>query len=70
MLMAAKMRRWVCPNCGGAVLAPSRPRKDDVRRFCLKCSAKSGRLIERSCPAAETKRVVSREPQEGGSSQA
>lgn len=50
-------RRWVCPTCGSGVLAPSRPRKDDVRRFCLACSEKSGRLVQRVCPAAETSRT-------------
>lgn len=46
-------RRWVCPKCDAGCLAPSRPRKDDVRRFCLPCSAKTGRLVERVCPAAD-----------------
>lgn len=50
-------RRWVCPTCGGGVLAPSRPRKDDVRRYCLPCSKKSGRLVPRSCPAADAART-------------
>jgi hypothetical protein len=56
-MSVVKMRRWVCPNCGGWVLAPSRPRKDDVRRFCLKCSAMSGRLVQRHCPAVDKQRV-------------
>lgn len=45
-------RRWVCPKCDAGCLAPSRPRKDDVKRFCLPCSKKVGRLVERVCPAA------------------
>lgn len=44
-------RRWTCPRCGGGVLAPERPRKDDVRRYCLDCSKRTGRLVERICPA-------------------
>lgn len=46
--------RWICPNenCKEkGVLAPTRPRKDDVRRFCLSCSASTGRLVERIAPA-------------------
>lgn len=49
----AKTRRWVCPTCGAGKHAPSRPRRDDVRRFCLPCSEKSGRLVERICPVNE-----------------
>lgn len=52
------MRRWTCPTCDGGVLAPDRPRRDDVRRYCLACSAKSGRLIERTCPALERERAA------------
>ncbi len=48
-------KRWVCPRCGSGVLAPSRPRRDDVRRFCLKCSQKTGRLVERTCPVLDLK---------------
>jgi len=47
-------RRWVCPRCRRGVNAPSRPRMDDVRRYCLPCSAATGRLVERTCPARET----------------
>lgn len=56
-----QQRRWVCPHCSSGVLAPSRPRKDDVRRYCLSCSEKTGRLVERSCPALEKQRVASKE---------
>lgn len=55
------MRRWVCLRCGGGVNGVERPRKDDVRRYCLDCSAKTGRLVERTCPALEKKRAVSSE---------
>lgn len=51
-------RRWVCPNgCGNNILAPGRMRTDDVRRYCLDCSKKSGRLVARVCPALEKKRT-------------
>jgi len=59
--MATKLSRWICPNACGGVLAPSRPRKDDVRRYCLPCSAKIGRLVERIAPALEAKRKIARE---------
>lgn len=52
------MRRWVCPECGSGVNAPERPRRNDVRRFCLSCSGRVGVLVERSCPALEKRRVA------------
>lgn len=51
-----KRKRWVCPRCDGAVLAPSRPRRDDARRYCLACTKTTGRLVERECPALERER--------------
>lgn len=39
--------RWECPNGCGAVLAPERPRRDDIRRYCLPCSAREGYLVHR-----------------------
>lgn len=54
-------RRWVCPVCGKGALAPSRPRKDDVRRYCLPCSTKTGRLVLRVAPAVEKARAESKE---------
>lgn len=59
--MAPPRRRWVCPSCGSGVNAPERPRRDDVRRYCLDCSAETGRLVERTCPALEKKRQTARE---------
>ena len=50
------MKRWVCPRCKDGVLGLARPRRDDVRRYCLSCSAETGRLVERSCPSAVAKR--------------
>ncbi len=54
--------RWACPINADhpAVLAPSRPRKDDVRRFCLECSRTTGRLVSRVPPALERKREARR----------
>lgn len=53
------MKRWICPQCAGGANAPERPRKDDVRRFCLPCSAKSGQLVQRICPALDKRRSKS-----------
>lgn len=51
-------RRWACPRCGLGISAPSRPRRDDVRRYCLPCSKETGKLVERVCPANERRREV------------
>lgn len=51
-----KQARWTCLNCGEGGLAPTKPRRDDVRRYCLPCSAKSGRLVERVSPSLEKRR--------------
>ena len=50
-----KQARWKCEKCNDGLLAPSRPRKNDVRRYCLPCSAKQGTLVERIAPALEKK---------------
>lgn len=51
--------RWECPNeKHPAVLAPTKPRKDDVRRYCLPCSEASGRLAPRVARALEAKRTA------------
>lgn len=55
-MAAAKLARWRCPNCGAGILAPRRARRDDVRRYCLACSAETGRLVERVAPALEAER--------------
>lgn len=59
--MATKQVRWKCESCGHGLLAPSKPRRDDVRRYCLPCSAETGRLVERVAPALEKKRAASKE---------
>lgn len=50
-----KQIRWKCEQCDNGLLAPSRPRKNDVRRYCLPCSAKQGTLVERIAPALQNK---------------
>lgn len=55
-MSAAKRVRWACPNGCPGVLGPSRPRRDDARRYCLTCTAKTGRLVERVSPALERQR--------------
>jgi hypothetical protein len=45
--------RWKCPNGCGGVLGPKRPRRDDVRRYCLDCSKATGRLVERFSPVID-----------------
>lgn len=52
------MRQWKCPNGCAGVLGPDKPRTDDVRRYCLPCSEKSGRLVKRTCPALDRKRAA------------
>lgn len=48
--------RWVCPECGDGTLGPRRPRRDNIVRYCLPCSEKAGKLIERSTPALDRQR--------------
>jgi len=58
-----RLVRWACPTTHPAVLAPSRPRKDDVRRFCLECSKATGRLVARvpSALVKERERRIERQ---------
>lgn len=49
--------RWKCPNCNSGLLAPTKPRMNDVRRYCLPCSAKTGKLVQRISPALEKKKA-------------
>jgi len=51
-----RQARWTCLTCGEGGLAPTKPRRDDVRRYCLSCSAKTGRLVEKVAPSLEKKR--------------
>jgi len=40
------------------LLAPTRPRRNDVRRYCLPCSSKAGVLVERVAPALDARRTA------------
>lgn len=53
--MTARVR-WACPNGCPAVLGSTRPRRDDVVRYCLTCSARTGRLVGRTAPVLERAR--------------
>lgn len=54
--MPAKQIRWKCEQCNSGVLGPSKPRMNDVRRYCLPCSAKTGKLVQRVAPRLERQR--------------
>lgn len=61
--MASRTRRvrWTCPNVDAghpAVLGSSKPRRDDVVRYCLACSALTGRLVLRTAPVLDARREV------------
>ena len=51
------MIRLVCPRCKHGKLAPTHPARADVRRYCLPCSEKTGRLVERISPTAQRHRA-------------
>ena len=51
------MKLWRCPDCGNQNRAPGKPRRNDVRRFCLPCSQRTGYMVERVCPTLEKKRA-------------
>jgi len=54
----AKQVRWKCAICDNGLLAPSKPRKNDVRRYCLPCSSESGKLVERVAPTLDKQRTA------------
>lgn len=55
------LKRWTCPEAQHTgALAPSRMRKNDIRRFCIPCSQATGFLVERIAPALVAKREVSK----------
>jgi hypothetical protein len=49
--------RWECPNGHPGILASTRPPLDSIERYCLPCSAKTGRLVKRVAPALERQRA-------------
>lgn len=55
------MKRWQCPKCNDVVLAPRAPSSRDVRRYCLECSKKTGKLVDRFCVAAKSRADKKRE---------
>lgn len=59
--MTTKQVRWRCEQCQHGLLAPMRPRKNDVRRYCLPCSSKTGVLVERVAPTLEKQRSARKE---------
>lgn len=57
-----KRVRWDCPTGKHpGVLASTRPARDAIVRYCLKCSEESGKLTERIAPALERKRAAAKE---------
>ena len=54
------MKRWTCPVCDVTVLAPKAPPLEDVRRFCLPCSAEAGFLVRRVVPATERAKAAAK----------
>jgi hypothetical protein len=48
---------WRCPTCDRGVRAPEKLAKLDTRRWCLKCSARSSKLVERTIPSVESDRA-------------
>jgi predicted SprT family Zn-dependent metalloprotease len=48
-----KRYRWVCLGDHPGILAPSRMRQKDIRRYCLDCSIAAGELVERFCPSLD-----------------
>jgi hypothetical protein len=57
-----KRVRWECPTgAHPAVLGSTRPRRDDIVRYCLECSKVTGRLVERVAPVLERQRAAGAE---------
>lgn len=57
------MKIWRCPRCDIGRKAPSRMNQLDVRRWCLECSAETGKLVEMVCPSLERARAQAKEKQ-------
>ncbi len=59
-----KKTKWQCPECGKGALGSSRPRMDDIVRYCLACSKRQGKLVRRTAPALDAKRRAVAERQQ------
>lgn len=56
--MTPKRVRWECPRgLHPGVLGGSRPKKNAIVRYCLRCSEDAGELVERVAPALERQRA-------------
>ncbi len=64
-MTAPTRTRWACPHAATtacpAVLAPTQPRRDDARRFCLPCTARTGKLVPRVAPTLAKERAAAKE---------
>lgn len=50
--------RWECPTGEHpGQLGPQRPRRENMVRYCVPCSIKTGKLTERVAPAVEKRRA-------------
>jgi hypothetical protein len=59
MTTTTKKVRWECPTgAHPAILASTRPARDAIVRYCLKCSEATGKLTPRVAPALERKRAA------------
>jgi len=59
--MKKRRKRWSCPICAIGALGPQRPRKDNAVRYCLPCTAKTGKLVERVSVADINKKKAAQE---------
>lgn len=51
------MPRWECPEGKHpGVIGPARPRRDHACRYCLDCTRTAGKLVPRTCPAADNRK--------------
>lgn len=61
-MAAARRVRWECPaGKHPAVLGPTKPRRDNIVRYCLPCSQATGKLTERVAPTVERRREAAAE---------
>lgn len=58
------MRLYKCPICDAGRKAPDALHPEDARRFCLDCTAKTGRLVRVVAPAVETAKAAAKAARE------